>query len=665
MHSTTSPSAFPSVIKFDLKSDELIEKTKEIIGKANETLDRIGSLPAGSCSFESAMKPLALMESDLQTQTAAIMFLQHVSTSPELRDASVEGSKLLDAFYIEKGMREDVFKVSREVEKNEAGKLEDEAKRFLEKVLLGFKQNGLALSETDRAVLKEKRKRLAELCTEYSRNLNEDKTSLKFSKEELDGCTDDFLSGLEKDGDKYIMTTKYPDVAGTLRYAKNETVRNQVDLAFNSRASVNSPILEEAIRVRYECAKLLGYKNHAEFQLEERLAKTVPAVLKFENELWEKLLPLAKKELDLVKGLKKEMTGSDSFRTWDLQFFSRIIMERDYAVDEEKLKEYFSLETVVAEMLKIYEEVLGLKFVIESSVPVWHEDVKAIRVKDAASGEDIGLFFLDLYPRDGKYSHAACFPLVPGCQLADGSRQLPVSAIVANFSKPSASKPSLLKHDEVTTLFHELGHAMHDMCAKVTFSRFHGTSVETDFVEAPSQMLENWCWDPKALKRLSKHYLHGTPLDDSLIVNLIKTKNFNAGLANLRQVFFALFDMTIHSIESPAGLPNNETINQLYARLRKQITMLEQPEGACPPASFGHMMGGYDAGYYGYLWSEVFSADMFFSRFETEGLQSAKTGMDYRREILTPGGSRDGMDSLRGFLGRDPNPEAFLHSIGL
>jgi len=663
------PAAQVEPLHFQLTPTAILQVTNDVINKAESELSAIGAMTANP-TFDNALSRLAKLEATLQTETAAASFLQHVSSDKAVRDASVEAQMLLDAFYIEKGMREDVYLIAKAVHDAEAGKLQGESARFLEKVMLGFKQNGLALSAADRDVLKAKRKCLADLCTGYSRNLNEDNTSVLMTTEELKGCPEDFLESLERssDGQHYVVTTKYPDVTGVMQYAECESSRRAIDVAFNSRAKANGDLLKEAITLRRECAALLGYGSHADFQLEERLAKSCSAVLRFEEDLKARLMPLGERELNRMRDLKKAETGSDSFRTWDMAYYARIIKERDYAVDQETLKNYFSLDTVMESMLGIYEEVLSLRFHVDPAVPTWHEDVKAVRVLDGTSGTEIGLFFLDLYPRDGKYSHAACFPLAPGYARSDGTRQLPISAIVANFTKPTSDKPSLLKHDEVVTMFHELGHAMHDMCALVTYSRFHGTSVETDFVEAPSQMLENWCWDRVTLKCLSKHYKTGEALSDGLIENLVRSKNFNDGLANLRQVFFGLFDLTIHSI-GKSGLDNGESIDALYARLRKEITLIEQPEGICPASSFGHMMGGYDAGYYGYLWSEVFSADMFFSRFNKagldNGLQNGEVGQAYRREILQPGGSRDGMESIKAFLGREPTPDAFLRSIGL
>lgn len=392
------------------------------------------------------------------------------------------------------------------------------------------------------------------------------------------------------------------------------------------------------------------------------MAKTPETVLEFLTTLRGKLVPLAQKEIVKLISLKKaekQTTKEETLNAWDTQYYSRILLETEYAVDEEKIKEYFSFESVTKEMLNIYETILGLKFEKIANNNGWNADVKLIKVSNASDGNLVGHLYLDLFPRDGKYTHAACFDLIPGYEMMDGSRNYPICAIVANFGKPTSTKPSLLTENEVVTYFHELGHAMHQLCAHTKFSRFHGTNVETDFVEAPSQMLENWCYNPQALKKLSKHYLNEEPLPSKYIEALINAKNVNAGLHNLRQIFFGIFDMTIHS--------SNDKVDviSLWSQLKSEITMISDHPGTHAASTFGHMMGGYDAGYYGYLWSQVFSADMFYTRFHKEGVDNVKTGAEYRRCILKPGGSKDAMDMIKDFLGRAPTQEAFLKSIGL
>lgn len=480
------------MIDFRLSSKDVLEITKKAITDARADLDNLGQK---SSSPLETIKQLALSEARLQTSTAAALFLRNVAVDAKVRQASVEANDLFDAFTIEKGMREDVLRLfSAMKEDNFLG----EDLQFYKKVMLGFKQNGLGLDPEQRATLRAKRERLSLLSSEYLKNLSDDNSHVLFTREELEGCPEEFLGSLDKaveGGERLVVTTKTPDVTCVKQYARREETRRAIEVAFNSRARMNSALLEEAIRLRFECAQLLGYPTHAHFRLDDRLAKTPEAVIQFEEGLRQKLTPLAQEELTRLKAIKLAETGSDSFRTWDYQYYSRILRQRDYGVDQEVLKTYFNLENVIDEMLRIYEEVLCLRFEVKGNNPdLWHPDAKTVLVFDGATGHAMGTFFLDLYPREGKYGHAACFQLVPGCELSDGSRQLPVSAIVANFTKPyylilhyvslkimfrTKDLPSLLNHEEVVTLFHELGHAMHDMCARTKYSRFHGTNVET------------------------------------------------------------------------------------------------------------------------------------------------------------------------------------------
>jgi metallopeptidase MepB len=302
----------------------------------------------------------------------------------------------------------------------------------------------------------------------------------------------------------------------------------------------------------------------------------------------------------------------------------------------------------------------------------WHEDVKIFTVWDdeEEGGSFVGYLYLDLHPREGKYGHAANFSLQPGYLYPDGTRRYPATALVCNFSKPTATKPSLLKHDEVVTLFHELGHGIHDLAGRTKYSRFHGTSVVGDFVEAPSQMLENWCWTPSVLKSLSKHYKTGEQIPDELIDRQIAAKHVNDAIFNLRQLHFGIFDMTVHT---PKSHEEAESINysELYNNLRTQIAGLKGPEAlglksdwGHGQATFGHLIGGYDAGYYGYLSSQVYSTDMFYSVFKKDPM-SKKEGRRYRHMVLEKGGSQEEMKTLEDFLGRPPSTKAFYEDLGL
>jgi Zn-dependent oligopeptidase len=678
-------------LNFKLGAEDILRECRSTIKNVREEFDRIGSVPVNECSFEKVLKPWSQVEARFTTEIASYSFPQYVSSVSEIREASVEASRMIDEFNIEISMREDLFRVARAVsEKKE--ELPSEEARFLEKILLEFKHNGLFLdSEASRSELKKKRQRLADLCTDFSKTMNDDATELLFSEEELEGATKDFLSSLPRDeSGKYRVSMKYPDLFGVLRNVKKESVRALMDTTNGRKCESNRAVFAEALKLRQECASLLGYSDHAHFRLEDKMAKTPEKVSEFLRELQQKLTPFARTEMEKLRSLKVEEAKKNAsdlasfdeksiqLRSWDYQYYTRVLLEREYSLDEELVREYFSLTNVIGAMLDIFEEVLCLRFKqVEGAFAaglVWHEDVtlwevwnsgEAMREGFSEDSEFVGHFYLDLFPRPGKYTHAACWDLQPGydrCESEGAGRQYPVAGMVANFTKPTGDKPSLLKHDEVVTLFHELGHAMHDMCAHVRLSRFHGTSVEGDFVEAPSQMLENWCWQDSILRRLSQHYLRPSePLPDSLIASLVRTKNLNAGLQNLRQIFFATWDLIVHGRDFDVSAVDAE-----YERLRHEIALIGQADNVWPAASFGHMMGGYDAGYYGYMWSQVFSADMFYTRFASHlDSKPSVPGLQYRKSILRVGGSRDGMDSLKEFLGREPIPEPFLKSLGL
>lgn len=567
-------------------------------------------------------------------------------------------------------MRVDVYRAVQAFH-DKGEKIPAESQRFVDRLLREFKRNGLHLSEEKRDEIKKIKERMSEIEIKFNKNLGEENTILLFTKEELEGLTDDFLTGLEKDENgKYKVTLKYPHYFPLMKKCSVEETRKTTEFHFNSRAiKENTQILEELVASRQKLADILGYPNHAAYITEVRMSKSDTIVKKFLEELNGRLTPLAEKEMAVLLALKKEemekkgKAFDNQINAWDFRYYSSMVEERDYGVDQNVVKDYFPLEHVTKALLELYQLLLGLKFekvTGDLAAEVWHPDVELFRVFDAVSDEKplLGYFYLDLHPREGKYGHAACFGLQAGCVLPDGSRQPAIAAMVANFTKPLPDKPSLLLHDEVETYFHEFGHVMHQICTKANISYFSGTNVERDFVEAPSQMLENWVWEKDVLLKLSSHYKDHTPLPDEIITKLIKSKNVNCGLLNKRQILLATFDQTIHT----SGTSNTA---EVYARLSKEILGIPATPGTNMAANFGHLAGGYDAQYYGYLWSEVYSMDMFYSRFLKEGVLNPKVGLEYRTFILAPGGTVDGAQMLRNFLGRDPQQDAFLKSKGL
>jgi thimet oligopeptidase len=349
-------------------------------------------------------------------------------------------------------------------------------------------------------------------------------------------------------------------------------------------------------------------------------------------------------------------SGSPVVNIWDWRFYHNGLLKSEYAIDEFEVAKYFPLDAVIEGLFGVTQKMLGVRYEPAPDAPRWHDDVQAFDVFEADGTEPFARFYMDLFPRANKFNHAAAFTLRRGRRLADGTYQRPVSAIVANFTKPTATQPSLLRHGEVVTFFHEFGHILHQTLTRAQRARFSGTATERDFVEAPSQMLEHWVWEPDVLSSFSRHYETGEPLPNELLQSMIAAKNLNSGVMTLRQLFFAILDFTYHS----PGFAGDTTkaVEELHS-----ITGFPYPAGTHFQSGFGHLFG-YDAGYYGYLWSHVFGDDMY-TRFEEHGALDEVTGRHYRKTILERGGSVDGDELVRGFLGREPNNAAFLRGLGL
>ncbi|XP_022105541.1 thimet oligopeptidase-like isoform X1 [Acanthaster planci] len=654
-------------LRWDLSPDGIKTKAEDLIKNTKSVYDAVGGLEKDKLTYENTVLALANNDCEYSVQRNILDFPQHTSPDKAVREASTEADKRLSDFDVEMSMRQDVFdNLVAFQEKTDVSKLKPEARRYLEKLIKLGRRNGLHLPKDVQDKVKALKKRASDISIDFNKNLNDENTILEFTEEELVGLPEDFIKRLDKTAEgKCKVSLKYPDYFPAMRKARNPETRRKLEFAFNSRCKEeNTKIMEELVEIRQKLADLLGYPTHAAYILELRMAKTPETVSKFLKDLVGKLRVLQTAELETFLSYKKEecekygFPFNNTIDLWDMRYYMNMAEERQYSIDHNKLKEYFPLEVVTKGLLEIYQELLGLKFEEIPKADVWNDDVTMFSVTDKESGAFMGFFYLDLFPREGKFGHAACFGLQPGCAAPDGSRQVAIAAMVANFTKPTPDSPSLLTHDEVETFFHEFGHVMHQLCAQAEFRMFSGTRVERDFVEAPSQMLENWCWQAESLRRMSGHYKDGTTIPDEMVNKLVRARNANAGVFNLRQILLGTFDQTIHTSAKA-------DTTSVYAGLSKDILGIPATPGTNMCASFGHLADGYDAQYYGYLWSEVYCMDMFYSRFKKEGIMNPKVGADYRKYILQPGGSIDAMDMLKNFLGREPQQESFLLSKGL
>ncbi|CAL8277503.1 unnamed protein product [Merluccius merluccius] len=652
--------------RWDLTPDEIKTQTDDVINRINTAYDHIGSLDIEEVSIENTLLPLASAKFNYAASRHVLDFPQFVSPCKEVRSASTAAEKTLAKFDVEISMRSDVFHRVIALQKKLQDNLTPEENRFLDRIVTLGKRNGLHLSKEIQEEIKRFSKLISELSIEFNRNLNEDNTALVFSERELGGLADSYLSGLERTADgRYVVTLEYPHYYPLMKRCHIPETRRRMEMAFHSRCKEeNTAILERLIELRAKVAALLGFSSHANYVLELNMARNASNVSDFLDKLYTRLKPIGEKERKYILALKKRdclMRGYDfdgQINAWDLPYYMNQVEQCKFAVNKDKLIEYFPLHAVTRGLFDIYQELLGLTFTQVTQPHAWHMSVDLYTVRDAVTGDEIGQFYLDLHPREGKYGHAACFGLQPGCVGPDGKRKLAVAAMVANFTKPRNGWPSLLQHHEVETYFHEFGHVMHELCSKTVFSEFSGTQVETDFVEVPSQMLENWVWEESSLRRMSGHYKDGSPIPDALLNKLIASRVANTGVMNLRQIVLSKVDQMLHTT------PQADTA-EVFAALSQNILGVPATPGTNMTASFSHLAGGYDGQYYGYLWSEVYSMDIFFSHFKKEGIMNPKVGREYRKTILEPGGSVDGMDMLKTFLGREPCEDAFFQCKGL
>jgi thimet oligopeptidase len=650
-------------IESDYAPGKLMELCDAAIARNVATLDAIAQLPVADRNFESTMLAFENANADLSDGTSPLAFMKDVSPSEALRNDGAACDKKLSEYFVTILTRKDLYDVLKTA-KPIAGLRGAEKKaqsRLIEKTLLAFEQNGLKLPAEGAKKLKDLKTEIAKLQSEFSDNLNADNSTVEFEAAALDGVPADWLGALKKsaDGKRVIVTTKRPDYDQVMRNAKSLDTRQKMLFAYwNRAAEKNTPLLQQAVAKRIEAASVAGKKTWLDYQTADRMAKDAKTVQAFLKNLTDKLKKKNQEDLAKLLKLKQESEpAAKQLDAADIEYYSYQLKKRDYTLDDEQIRQYFPASVVVKGVFEIYSRLLGVKFTEVKDAKVWNPDVKFYQVENASDGKTIGAFYTDFIPRPGKYGHAAAFTLISARRLLDGSYKHPTSAIVANFTPPSSGKPSLMTHSEVETFFHEFGHIMHQTLTQAPYASLAGSNVAQDFVEAPSQMLEEWVYDPGILNMVSGHYQdESKTLPRELEEKIAQAREFNEGYLYTRQLLFATYDMVLHTTAKPVN------IDQTFDGLYRKLIGVEPPKGGHFPASFGHLMGGYDAGYYGYLWSEVYASDMF-TQFEGKNLLSPAVGARYRHEVLEKGNMVEGLSMLRKFLKRDPNTAAFFKRL--
>jgi thimet oligopeptidase len=653
--------------KFESTTNEVVTTADKVIADGNAALDAIGKLKPDAVNFRNTIVALDDMGYEIQSAGNRLELIQQTSTNSDLRDAAEEASKKISEWAVGTDYREDVYAAVKAFAAMQP-KLVGEDKKLFDETLRDYRRAGLDLPKADRDEVEKLRKELTKLETDYENNITKAHADMKFTKAELVGVPEEFLSqkGIKTGEDEYLL---HPNI--TFHYimvednaSREDTRKRMITAQCNLARDVNIPLLQKILVLRDNIAHRLGYASYADYATEVRMVKNGTAAIDFEEKLKTGLQPKFNAELEEFRQLKIKQTGDANAKiyVWDWRYFANELKKTKYNVDAEQLRVYFPMERVEEGLFAIYQQIFGLKFERVEPPYKWVGDLQLYTVSDAKTGEPLGFFYLDLFPREGKYNHFAQFGITEGKLLPDGKYQRPVCALVCNFPPPQPDKPSLMSHDEVETIFHEFGHAMHTILTRAKYSRFSGTSVPTDFVEAPSQMLENWAWDKNVLDSFARDYRDPNKKIPPEILNQLKDSRLaTMGMFYRRQLSFGLMDLTLHT---QIHATNADETLPLSNKILAEVSLPPPPDTAFV-AYFGHIIG-YGAGYYGYAWADAIAADMA-TVFETspDGYFDKTAGMRMRNEIYAVGDSRDINVSIEKFLGRPRSIEPFLKKIGV
>ncbi len=640
---------------------------------AREEIDAITSNTAAP-SFENTIETLEFSGQQLDRISSVFFNLNSAETNEEIQKIAQEVSPLLSEFGNDITLNEELFKRIKSVyEQKETLDLSVEQNTLLEKRYKSFSRNGANLSEDKKKRLREIDAEASKLKLKFGENiLAETNKYQKYITDEadLDGLPDgakEAAAQLAKSKGKekgWLLTLDYPSYIPFMKYANKRELRKELSLAFGSKAFKgdsldNQENVLKIVKLRHERANLLGYKTHAHFVLEERMAETPEKVHSFLNELLEKAKPAAERELKQLENFAKDLDGIDQLQKWDSSYYSEKLKQELFSLDDQQLKPFFKLENVIDGVFEVAEKLFGLHFEEVSDIDKYHEEVKTYRVYDLEKNF-ISIFYADFHPREGKRG-GAWMTSFKSQWKKDGENVRPHISNVCNFTPSTATKPSLLTFNEVTTLFHEFGHGLHGMLANTTYPSLSGTSVYWDFVELPSQVMENWCYEKEALELFAKHYETGEVIPMELVRKIKESATFQEGMQTLRQLSFGLLDMSWHGT-NPTSITN---VKAYETNAFAGTNLYPDTPETCMSTAFAHIFqGGYSSGYYSYKWAEVLDADAF-AYFKKKGIFNKEVASKFKEHVLSKGGTENPMVLYKRFRGAEPKVEALLERAGL
>ncbi len=659
-------------LPFDqIKDEHYSPALEEGIRKAKENYAAVAKAPAG---FKETIEGIEFAQEDLSRVAGVFFNMTSANTNDTLQALAKEISPKMAELSNDLLLNSEIFaKVKAVYEQKDQLALNQEQKQLLEKTYKSFRRNGALLNDQQKQELREIDKNLAKLGQEFSDHVLKatNEYVLFVTNEEAirdlpKGSLEDAKATAKEKGrpEAWAFTLHFPSVIPFLQFCTDENLRKEIHFAMGSKAAKapydNFPILKQIAQLRHKRANLLGYKTHADFVLEERMASTPDRVKEFLNQIFVHSKPAAEKDVAELRAMKKKQTGSDQFNPWDTAFYSEKLRQEKFSLSQEELRPYFQLENVIQGVFEHAKKLYGITFHERKDMPVYHPDVKTFEVKDRDSGELMGFFYADFFPRASKRGGAWMTNFLEQ-GIWEGQKLRPHVSIVCNFTKPTASQPSLLTLDEVRTLFHEFGHALHSILTDCNYTSLSGTNVYWDFVELPSQIMENWVYEQESLALFAKHYQTGAVIPQELIKKIKDSSTFQAGWMSLRQLSFGLLDLAWHSQDT-------SHVDDVQKFEREQVghTQFFPPlPGTSISAAFSHIFaGGYSAGYYSYKWAEVLDADAF-EYFKEQGIFDEMVAQSFRKHVLSRGGTEHPMELYKRFRGREPDPKALLRRDGL